>query len=94
MMEGKVFKILSIDGGGIKGLYSSNILEHLEEEYDCILSDYFDLLCGTSTGGLIALALSQKIRTPLISDIYKKNGHRIFPNRKWYLSWLQWIEEK
>lgn len=75
----KPFKILSIDGGGIKGLYSSTILEHLEKKYNCSLSDYFDLLCGTSTGGLIALGLSLKIPATEISKIYIDNGQVIFP---------------
>ena len=44
--EKKTFKILSIDGGGIKGLDSSTILEHLEEKYNCSISDHFDMLCG------------------------------------------------
>jgi hypothetical protein len=79
------FKILSIDGGGIKGLYSSTILEHLEEEFNCCISDYFDMLCGTSTGGLIALALSLKIPATEISEIYKKHGQKIFPRKpKWW----------
>lgn len=73
------FKILSIDGGGIKGLYSSTILEHLEAKYKCNLSDHFDLLCGTSTGGLIALCLSLKIPATEISKIYSEKGHLIFP---------------
>ena len=75
----KIFKILSVDGGGIKGLYSSKILEHLEEKFQCSISDYFDLLCGTSTGGLIALALSLKIPAKEISDFYDKKGPKIFP---------------
>jgi hypothetical protein len=75
----KTFKILSIDGGGIKGLYSSTILEHLEEKYNCSISDHFDMLCGTSTGGLIALALSLGIPAKTISDFYMKKGKRIFP---------------
>jgi len=40
----KEFKILTIDGGGIKGLYSSIIIKHLEEQYGPI-SDYFDMIC-------------------------------------------------
>ena len=80
-MEDKTFKILAIDGGGIKGLYSSTILEHLEKKYKGNISDYFDMLCGTSTGGLIALALSLKIPTKEISDIYLKNGNKIFPKK-------------
>lgn len=73
------FKILSIDGGGIKGLYSSTILEHLEAKHCGSCSDYFDMLCGTSTGGLIALALSLKIPAAEISKIYSERGQEIFP---------------
>jgi hypothetical protein len=79
--EKSAFKILSIDGGGIKGLYSSKILEHLEERYKCSISDHFDLICGTSTGGLIALALSLKIPAKEISEFYEKYGRVIFPYR-------------
>lgn len=77
----KPFKILSIDGGGIKGLYSSKVIEHLEEKYQCSMSDYFDMICGTSTGGLIALALSLKIPATEISKIYETYGEDIFPKR-------------
>tara|TARA_R110002050_G_scaffold20348_1_gene57656 strand:- start:45735 stop:46727 length:993 start_codon:yes stop_codon:yes gene_type:complete len=80
-MSNETFKILTIDGGGVKGLYSSTILEHLEEKHDGNISDYFDMICGTSTGGLIALALSLKIPTKEISDIYLQNGGEIFPKR-------------
>jgi len=80
-MEGKPFKILSIDGGGIKGLYSSKILEHLEDRYDCAISDYFDMICGTSAGGLIALALALKIPARDISLFYEQYGRKIFPYR-------------
>lgn len=75
------FKILSIDGGGIKGLYSSTILEHLESKFGGSCSDYFDMICGTSTGGLIALALSQKIPASEISKIYTEHGKEIFPKQ-------------
>ena len=54
----KRFKILSIDGGGIKGLYSAEVLAKFEEIYQCRISDHFDLICGTSTGGIIALGIS------------------------------------
>jgi patatin-like phospholipase/acyl hydrolase len=76
--EVKTFKVLSIDGGGIKGLYSAQILKHFEEKFDCRISDYFDMLCGTSTGGLIALALSLKIPASEICDFYDNQGPKIF----------------
>lgn len=78
-MDKKTFKILSIDGGGIKGLYSATILKEFEEKFDCHISDYFDMLCGTSTGGLIALALSLKIPAKNICDFYEFEGPKIFP---------------
>ncbi len=78
--KGKVFKILSIDGGGIKGLYSSTILEHFEERFGSSISDHFDMVCGTSTGGLIALAISLKIPATKISKIYTLHGSKIFPS--------------
>lgn len=78
-IQTKEFKILSIDGGGIKGLYSARILAHFEEKFDCFISDYFDLLCGTSTGGLIALAASLKIPMLEVCAFYEKEGPSIFP---------------
>lgn len=81
MIENQPFKILSIDGGGIKGLYSSTILEHLEQRYGPA-GNYFDMICGTSTGGLIALCLGLGIPATEISTIYTKHGSRIFPRRK------------
>ncbi|QNF34412.1 patatin-like phospholipase family protein [Adhaeribacter swui] len=84
MNEESTFKILSIDGGGIKGLYTSKILEHLEQRYGPI-SDYFDMICGTSTGDLIALGLALKIPSSEISNMYEVHGPAIFPKRgKWY----------
>lgn len=84
--EKREFKILAIDGGGIKGLYSSTILEHFEERFNCLLSDYFDLLCGTSTGGLIALAASLKIPMTKVSQFYQEEGPKIFPKQS--VLWL------
>lgn len=54
MEEKKKFKILCIDGGGIKGLYSAQVLAKFEESFNTRLSDHFDLICGTS---LVALLL-------------------------------------
>ena len=85
-MNKKHFKILAIDGGGIKGLYSSTILEHFERKYQNPVSDYFDMLCGTSTGGLIALALSLKIPASEISKVYSEKGQYIFPKRSKFSS--------
>ncbi len=52
-----MIKILSIDGGGIRGLIPALILAHIEQEVGQPICDIFDLIAGTSTGGIIALAL-------------------------------------
>lgn len=81
MVENRPFKILCIDGGGIKGLYSATILQHWEEEFGHPISDYFDMICGTSTGGLIALGLSLKIPAKELVNFYKNEGPKIFNYR-------------
>ena len=82
MKNEKTFKILSIDGGGIKGLYSARILEEFEKKFNCKTSDHFDMICGTSTGGLISLALTSKISAEDICQFYETNGKTIFPKHK------------
>jgi len=80
----KTFKILSIDGGGIKGVYSASILKQIEQKYQCKLSDYFDMICGTSTGGLIALALSRERSAKEIEQFYEERGGKIFPYQNYF----------
>lgn len=77
----KSFKILSIDGGGIKGLYSAIVLEALEKKYGPI-TKYFDLICGTSTGGIIALGLAAGKPMAEIVSLYREHGATIFPQNK------------
>ncbi|HCQ21852.1 CBASS cGAMP-activated phospholipase [Anabaena sp. AL09] len=89
--DSKTFKVLSIDGGGIKGLYSARILEHFEDRFNCNIADYFDLICGTSTGGLIALGLSLNIPVSLISNLYYRRGKQIFPQQNSFLSLLKQV---
>ncbi len=80
----KTFNILSIDGGGILGLYSADILEKIEHKYcnDEPLSKHFNLITGTSTGGIIALALSTGASAKEIKQFYLKYGEKIFPKKK------------
>jgi len=77
------FKVLTIDGGGIKGLYSATILRLMEEALqknnpEAHLVDYVDMICGTSTGGLIALALALKVPARTVCEFYEKDGQKIF----------------
>lgn len=76
--EKKSFKILSIDGGGIKGLYSASVLARIEEKTGKRITDHFDMICGTSTGGLIALGLASGMSAQSLSDLYFEKGNKIF----------------
>ena len=57
------FQILSLDGGGQKGLFSAAVLAEFERDLDTRVVDHFDLITGTSTGGLIALGLGGRDET-------------------------------
>ena len=81
----QIFRILSIDGGGIKGIFPACFLRELEEKYlngESIVS-YFDLICGTSTGGIIVLGLGAGMKASEISKLYIEKGKNIFKYRLW-----------
>jgi hypothetical protein len=67
-------KILSIDGGGIRGVVAARILMEIERQAGKPLGQAFDLIAGTSTGGMSAEALL---------DLYVKRGHEIFYRSLW-----------
>ena len=75
------FRILSIDGGGIRGIFPATILATLERDYlgGQSVGDYFDLLAGTSTGGIIALGLGAGLSAAEIERMYLDVGHLVFP---------------
>jgi len=51
-----LIKVLSIDGGGIRGIIPGQIMVEIEKEFKIIPADYFDIISGTSTGGILACA--------------------------------------
>lgn len=76
------FQILSLDGGGIKGLFSAAVLAFLEEDLSIQITKHFDLITGTSTGGIIALALASGMRPIEIVKYYVESGPQIFPHQR------------
>ena len=78
------FKILSIDGGGIKGILPAAVLAECERRFISgrTSADYFDMIGGTSTGGIIALGLGLGMAANDVLDIYLEQGATIFPERK------------
>jgi patatin-like phospholipase/acyl hydrolase len=79
--QDKPFRILSIDGGGICGILPAAVLAELEHRFldGKSIANYFDMIAGTSTGGVIALALAYGKTSAEIRDIYMEKGGAIFP---------------
>jgi patatin-like phospholipase/acyl hydrolase len=84
MAEASRFHILSLDGGGIRGLYSAAVLAKLEDDLRLTVADHFDLIVGTSTGGIIALGLGAGLRPREIVRFYVSQAPAIFPRKPWY----------
>ncbi|HEY9063850.1 MAG TPA: patatin-like phospholipase family protein [Burkholderiaceae bacterium] len=78
-------KILACDGGGILGLMSVEILAKLESDLraqlgkpNLVLADYFDFVCGTSTGAVIATCISTGMSTATLREFYVGSGEQMF----------------
>ncbi|XP_011037686.1 PREDICTED: phospholipase A I isoform X2 [Populus euphratica] len=72
-------RILSMDGGGMKGLATVRILKAIEKGTGKRIHELFDLICGTSTGGMLAVALGIKLMTlDQCEEIYKNLGKLVF----------------
>lgn len=72
-------RVLTIDGGGIKGVFPAAFLAGLEDRLGGSVADYFDLIAGTSTGGIIAIGLGLGLTSQEILRLYCENANRIFP---------------
>ena len=72
------FQILSLDGGGLRGMFSAAVLARLEEDLQLRITDHFDLIAGTSTGGIIAIGLGLGLTPREIVEFYAKHGPAIF----------------
>jgi uncharacterized protein len=84
------FQILSLDGGGFKGMFPAAVLACLEADLGISLLDHFDLITGTSTGGIIALGMGLGLPPERISDFYVERGPGIFKRRRWLAAQGLW----
>src|SRR4051794_37347292 len=75
------FQILSLDGGGLRGMFAAAVLARLDEDLDIRIADHFDLIAGTSTGGIIAIGLGMGLTPRDILEFYTYHGPRIFRDR-------------
>ncbi|KAL3820686.1 hypothetical protein ACJIZ3_006591 [Penstemon smallii] len=72
-------RILTMDGGGMKGLATVKILKEIENGTGKQIHELFDLICGTSTGGMLAVALGIKsMSLEKCEEIYKELGKLVF----------------
>ncbi|XP_039000226.1 phospholipase A I-like [Hibiscus syriacus] len=72
-------RILSLDGGGMKGLATVQILQEIEKGTGKRMHELFDLICGTSTGGIFAAALGIKLMSAdQLEEIYRNMGKVVF----------------
>ena len=88
-MAGPV-RVLSIDGGGIRGVIPAAVLTEIERRTGRTVSELFDLVAGTSTGGIIALALTApgehgapRWRASDLLELYRREGEHIFSRSVW-----------
>ena len=77
------FKILSIDGGGLKGIFPASFLAEIETtlKLDSI-ARYFDLIAGTSAGGIIALGLGLGLTARAMEKFFVDLGPGVFPTNR------------
>jgi len=73
------FRILALDGGGVRGAFTASVLAALENSTGTSCAERFDLITGTSTGGLLAIALAMGHPAEELCDLYRRNGKAIFP---------------
>ena len=78
--SGRPFRILCLDGGGICGTFTAAVLDHWEKATGRKIVDHFDLIAGTSTGGILAIGLGLGLSPAKMLDFYSTEGKEIFPN--------------
>jgi len=84
----QVFRVLSIDGGGMRGYYSAAYLQHLKvlaaERFghaDFDIGSKFQLIVGTSTGAILGAGLLADVPMHQVMSLYKNFGEKIFPEQ-------------
>lgn len=73
------FQILALDGGGAKALFTAHVLARLEQDLDVSIRDSFDMIAGTSAGGIVALALGAGLTPSEIVEHYEELVKAVFP---------------
>jgi len=105
MEKRKPFRVLTLDGGGMRGLYTAVLMQRLVQLFDVkyakqtteeerLLPDIgmgFDMICGTSTGSILACALAAGISINEIIKLYQNEGSAIFPSALPQKKWKKYL---
>jgi patatin-like phospholipase/acyl hydrolase len=75
------FRILSLSGGGIRGVFQAAFLSRIARELPSPLWKNFDLICGTSTGAITGMAVAMEVDIDKVVDLYRSKGSKIFRRR-------------
>ena len=75
------FRILALSGGGYLGLYTAIVLAQIEQRLGEPLGRRFDLIAGTSVGGILAMAVAFELPLSVIVDLFKNRGEQVFSGR-------------
>ena len=78
------FKIICIDGGGVRGIYPAHILHRIEEEFHIKINQHFDMIVGTSTGSIIAGAVAANYSLRDIVRIFEEKSKDIFKRKRFF----------
>ncbi len=88
--ESTVRRILSIDGGGIRGAFPASLLSAFETSLGHDLTRYFDLIVGASTGGIIAAGLGMGFSAREMLGFFETHGQSLFSAQGWFSHWKTW----
>lgn len=80
-LDTPVYHVLALSGGGYRALYTATILKEFEEVLGRPIASHFDLICGTSAGGLLALGLASEIPASELKALFETQGKEIFASR-------------
>lgn len=81
------FHALALTGGGYRGLFTARVLQRLEDRIGEPIGRRFDLITGTSIGGIIALAIGFEVPMSKVVDVFINRGLEIFPQRRRAPKW-------
>ena len=76
------FNILSLPGGGYRGLYTARIMADFEDQFGKPIGQSFDLIAGTSIGGILALAAAYEVPMSTVVDLFQDHGKKIFEKQR------------